>query len=155
MTGRMYGGNPIRYEMLLELIVDPGDDCIVWPYAVNDNGYGRVRFDGRSCYTHEVALASVSPAPSDRHEAAYGPCHNRLCINPRHLSWRTRFENQADRLRDGTHNRGERQGRSVLTADDVRWVRGRSDSQRGMAETLGVSISTINDVLLRRTWRHI
>ena len=29
-----------RYQQLMEMIQDPGADCIKWPYAKNSHGYG-------------------------------------------------------------------------------------------------------------------
>lgn len=32
-------------------------------------------------------------------------CHNRGCVNPRHLRWGTRQDNIADRILDGTNRK--------------------------------------------------
>lgn len=92
-------------EFLRDLGRSPSDDCIDWPYSVMSNGYGTVRFEGRVTTAHRAALIVWKGyPPSPEHQAAHEPliCHNRKCVNPRHLSWKTKSENEADKLLDGT-----------------------------------------------------
>lgn len=51
--------------------------------------------------------------------------------------------------------RGEKCGASKLTADDVLKIRASRDVARVLAERFCVSISCINAVLYRKTWKHI
>lgn len=116
------------YEYLQAEMVDAGDECIEWPYSTVTNGYGKVKIAGKTRGVHVVALELTTPRPAgkvcsvkgnwvegSKLQAAHGPCHNRLCFNPRHLSWKTNAENQRDKKRDGTNLDGERNHKCKLT----------------------------------------
>ena len=107
-------------ELFRQLIANDTDDCIVWPNGQSGQGYGAVWHDGRMHQTHRLALHMAKGAPPHPSMVAcHGPCHNRLCINPRHLSWQTRKENTHDRKRDGT-SRSHKAKLTFEQAEDIR-----------------------------------
>lgn len=136
------------------------DDCIEWPYLVNAAGYGQVRFEGRMMNAHRAALIIHCGAPpSDEMHAAHAPliCHNRRCVNPRHLRWATPSSNMRDRDIDGTTfiATGERQGASKLTEQDVAGIRASNKPQKELAELYGVSKQQISKIVRRERWTHV
>jgi hypothetical protein len=76
----------------------------------------------RTRYLQQVVLESfVGPRPE-----GMDACHNDGNPLNNHISnlrWGTKSENQRDRLKHGTDNRGEKHHASVLTEDDVRDIR--------------------------------
>ena len=132
-----------NYDWLKRAVLTPTDDCIIWPYAKSDQGYGAVKVDGRLHHAHRLALSTVSDPPTEKHHAAHGPCHNRACVNPRHLSWRTPAKNAADKKRDGTHLTNEAHGSCRLSDADVARIRslykgkGEGPTQKELAARFG------------------
>lgn len=125
-----------KYEILQQLIAIDTDECIIWPHAKNVKGYGSVKVNGKDRGAHIIALELTTPRPpgkvcaihgnyveGDKLHAAHGECHNPLCINPRHLSWKTNSENQADKKRDGTDPVGERNGNCSIPEDIVEAIK--------------------------------
>jgi hypothetical protein len=134
-----------------------GDDCLLWPYAKANYGYGEIRFGGRKGrkqLTHRVICElAYGPPPNDKNDAAHS-CGNRLCCNPQHIRWASRLENVADTRTHGTITRGERNGSAKLTEADVQRIRllKGSATEEVIAEHFGVTRGTINAVYRRKSW---
>jgi hypothetical protein len=143
-------------EALLQSHRHDDDACIIWPYTRTKAGYGQIWSEGGTQYAHRIVCESVhGPAPTCKHQAAHSCGNGHLgCVNPRHLSWKTHAENMADKLIHGTENRGDRNGQSRLTEDQVREIRRLKGSmfQREIAEKFGVTLSTVNHIYNRTTW---
>lgn len=103
-----------------------------------------------------VATAFIGPRPPG-YETRHGPGgrrDNRL-VN---LSYGTPAENNRDRIRDGTTNRGAANGQAKLTSENVIEIRRRhatGESQTALAREFGVTQQGVFDVVRRRRWRHI
>lgn len=142
--------------VFLETTVIPfeGDECLIWPYGRDGGGYGKVVHNGRPRNAHRVACEIVHGLPpTPKHEAAHscGKGHEG-CVNPRHLEWKTRKENHADKLAHGTHSRGERHGAAKLTAAQVLEIRASTRPLRELAEKYGITQSAVSSIKLRKNW---
>jgi hypothetical protein len=136
-------------EFMRLAIASQTDDCVIWPYAADQWGYGRVMHDGRNRRVMTVVLTATAGPKPDRHQAAHGPCHNPTCVNPRHLSWKTYRENQHDRVRDGSN------ARSHLTVEAVADIRRRvhnGETHRAVAERHRISRGHVGAIVNRVRW---
>jgi hypothetical protein len=92
-------------------------------------------------------------------QARHGPAGKFVNHWPENLRWGTPAENMADKLRDGTHNRGERHSNAKLTAADVLECRRRyaagGINQRALAAEFGVCVMTMNLAIRGQTWGHL
>lgn len=144
-------GEVQRYMSEVVLVYE-GSDCLVWGYARDAYGYG-IFGDG---HAHPFVCERVNGhRPSPNHDAAHS-CGNghEGCVTPRHLSWKTRAENMADKLIHGTHKRGERCNFAKLTEDQAREIlalKGKK-TQAGIASLFGVSRVTISDIHRGKRW---
>ena len=79
-------------ERLLNLSVDSGK-CRLWVGATSGDGYGKVKVNGKTLYSHRVAYAEYKEdIPSDLQ--IDHTCNNTRCINPEHLEPVTAKENR-------------------------------------------------------------
>lgn len=154
--------------------------CWPWLLAVDDHGYGRVRYHQHEWKAPRLAWTLTHGDPGD--SSVLHHCDNPLCCNPSHLFLGTQSDNMRDSSQKGRHPRnangylpsgerhharsrpevmarGERNASAKLTADDVRSIRRARDAQlgtlRGLALKYGVTKGTINFIAKRKTWRHI
>jgi hypothetical protein len=101
-----------------------------------------------------VAAAFIGPRP-DGLVIAHGS-NGKLCDEASNLSYKTQAGNMADKLRDDTHTRGERNSRSRLTEAQVRFARAvvtrKLVSCACLGRAWGVSASTVSKVVLRKNW---
>ena len=147
-------GEPLKY---LQNVVLPyrGDDCLMWPYARNSNGYGNISIE-RSW--HRVSRLACEeehgPPPTIKHEAAHSCGNGHLgCVTRKHLSWKTSLENKADALAHGTVARGKRLPQTKLTETEVRAIRKlRGEPQKKVALKFGVSQSRVSMIQNRVDW---
>jgi hypothetical protein len=100
-------------------------------------------------------LAHGAP-PTAKHEAAHSCGNGHIgCVNPNHLRWATKTENEGDKLGHGTHNRGENHGIAKLTKEKVLDIRRRlssGESERKLASSFGVSRGAIRSVRNGHSW---
>lgn len=157
--GTPYGGGTFRGVPLAWLKNRKrysGNDCLIWPFGERGEGYGAVLYNGKHERAHRVMciLAHGEP-PTLRHEAAHNCGKGHLdCVNPSHLSWKTRTGNQRDRIAHGTHNRGTRSGVNVLSEAAVMeiWTQRSVETQVALAARFNVNRSTVRAIHSGRSW---
>jgi hypothetical protein len=161
--GHPLGGGTFQGEPLDFLLASLGDEtgqCIEWPYARDDDGYGRVHWDGRSWPAHRLVLWLKEGPPADETmHAAHAPglCHNPSCIQWAHLRWATSAENVADMKIDDTVQHGERNYNAILTAEQATAIRDAKtvDDARCLARQFGVSDALVYAIRVGRAWKHL
>lgn len=100
-----------------------------------------------------VLTAFVGPRP-DGMECCHNDgnsWNNRL----ENLRWDTPRNNQLDRIKHGTSNRGERCAAAKLTEAQVRAIRADTRLQREIAAEYGVKENTISRIKSGKRWAHI
>lgn len=136
-------------------VLVPPTEC--WLWLAGDNGrYGTFRASGRkNIYAHRFALDRREPMPSPGLHALH-KCNVPLCINPDHLYWGTRKDNERDKREAGNVLIGERHNMVKLTEESVREIRDRADvSGVSFARKYGVSPQCVYAVRNRISWTHL
>lgn len=137
--------------------IDPSG-CLLWTGSRDRLGYGRFRIGTRSTDTghrahHAAWLLAIGPIPAGlvvRHR-----CDNPPCVAVDHLELGTQADNIRDRDQRGRQARGSRHGMTRLAESDVariRALRGAGWTQQAVADSVGVSRSSISDIERGRRW---
>lgn len=140
--------------------------CLEWQGALR-NGYAVLVIGSRADNSRVVVrLHRIVWEAFHRRTVPTGlvirhSCDNRRCVHPEHLLVGTHRANTADmdtrgRRGDG-RNFGEANGRSRLTAADVKAIRERypNDCMTNLALEYGVGRTTIRQVVTRDTWKAV
>lgn len=128
----------------------------------NDKGYAvyRLTRDGAlfGVTGHRlVCEAFHGPAPDPSYEVAHGDGVKLNC-RPENLRWATRKDNHADKITHGTMRCGETAANAKLTEVQVREIKvrfGSREASRAIASAYGVKRSTIDNIRLGKTWKHL
>jgi hypothetical protein len=137
------------------------DACWLWTASVDRRGYGGIHWQHKNMKATRLAYEMHHGVIVPRHLLVCHNCpdgDNPSCVNPRHLFLGTHADNSRDCLEKGRVPRGELQGRARLTDDLVREIRRRSKTGEGygrLSRAYGVSPSTIELVVRRKTWKHV
>lgn len=140
------------------LLLTDTQECILWPYSVGSHGYGDFKRDGKHSLAHRwVCEQAHGPAPLSNMDAAHS-CGRDLCVNRKHLSWKSHADNCADKLLHGTQPQGESVHLAVLTETEAAKILA-TPKVRGsgiaLAELYGVSQATVSMIRSDKTWKHL
>lgn len=165
-----YRGDPFTFgpeetrghakKWLMENVGHDGKDCLIWPFGRFADGRAKGAFGAGKSRVAARAMCEErhGPPPTSSHEAAHS-CGNGYggCVNPEHLRWATRQENEDDKEAHGTRVRGERVGSAILTEQQVRDIREISTvfDYPIIAHEFGVTRGCIGDIVRRKNWRHV
>lgn len=141
---------------LRSLVGHDGDECVIWPmFRDPTTGYGRIGVRGKPTsnrvgYAHRVMCELAhGKAPSPIHEVAHSCGRGRHgCVNPNHLGWKTRSENQLDRKAHGTATTNKYGRRGKLNEEqrrEIRELRGKM-TQIKIAALYGVHFETVSRI---------
>lgn len=129
-----------------------GKRCVIWPFGMRTPKYGSVYWGGRRRLVHRlVCELKHGPPPFPKAEAAHS-CGVHGCCNWAHLRWADRSSNVRDRIKHGTHNRGERCGKAKLTKTDVAAIRSDQRSSRVVAAEYGIAHSQVSRIRSGKQW---
>jgi hypothetical protein len=132
-----------------------GEGCREWPWAKTADGYGIIRWDGRSQRVGHVVLA-LAGRPRRGLDQLHS-CDNPPCCAPWHLRWGTDLDNTRDAISRGRRvaSPGSRNGLAKLTEADVLVIRsaGCEVTTRSLALEYGVHETTLGKIRNGKTWR--
>lgn len=148
-------GEPMRY-LERSVLTYEGDDCLRWPYRSNSHGYGLITIDKKTRVVSRIVCEIIyGPPPDPAMDASHSCGRGHLrCVNKRHLSWKSKRDNQADRLIHGTALLGARNPAAKLSEEDVRQIRALRGivPQKELAHNFGVWQSHISAIQLGKKW---
>lgn len=137
--------------------------CMSWPFNRNTGGYGVLsrEYGGRPSTTNASRwlcemVHGLPPDDGQEWFAAHTCGRGRQgCVTPEHLEWKTRDDNEYDRVFHGSIPRGERSVSAVLTEADVRAILVDPRTALAIAKDYGVTNVTVSRLKQGQGWRHV
>jgi len=133
-------------------------DCWIFLGPHTMQGYGKTTLKGKPITAHRESwilhFGLIPKGVCVLHKCDFPPC-----INPEHLYLGTQSENNKDAYSRNRRPRpvGELNGRSKLSARDVRKIRGlcsRGEHQVKVANKFGMSPQMISNIVTNKAWRN-
>lgn len=154
LSNRARQGEPLRF--VNAAVSYGGDDCLIWPFALDKRRYASVRVAGRTLVASRYVCTLVhGEPPTPAHHAAHA-CNNGSggCVNPRHLSWKTVHENAQDRAAAGTCGRGKKGPVCKLNEQQVHEIRRIKgvEAANDLAARYGMSLNQIWKIQRHEAW---
>jgi hypothetical protein len=132
--------------------VDKTGECWLWMGSLNRCGYGSFRVEGKQCLPHRLSLEWKLGRQIGAGMVARHKCRNRNCVNPEHLEEGTYAENEEDKIRDETVQRGIKNKSCKLSENQVRAIRVDTRSQIEIAIDYGVHQATVSLIKTGKNW---
>lgn len=132
--------------------------CIEYTGYIEPTGYGSIRFKKQRYKAHRASWIAHNGEIPDGLLVLH-TCDNPKCINIDHLWLGTQKENQEDMTRKGRGRFGEKNGRAILTEQQVRDIRANASNpiitRAYLAEYYGISLGCLDGILYGNKWKHI
>jgi hypothetical protein len=139
------------------------DDCWNWKVYINAYGYGQFHLNGTPYLAHRLSW-ELTYGPIPKGLCCCHRCDNRKCVNPSHLFLGTHKDNTQDMISKNrsSHgiNNGINNGRATLTEEQVIEIRRLYALENHLSQVklgilFGVSDSQIDNIVQRKSWKHI
>ena len=134
--------------------VDKETGCWEWKGGFFSSGYARAGLKGFSKRASRMVYTFLKGDIPEGLLMCH-TCDNPKCVNPDHLFLGTTKDNLSDMVNKGRSLKGETNYNAILTEKIVQKIRSSSRSVEYLSKRFKVSVSTIKDVLKRRTWKHV
>lgn len=156
-SGQPTGVSEAHREKLNQYVVSESG-CWEWSPGKFSGGYGRVNIGGKERRAHRAMWELVNGKDIPAGMVIAHKCDNPCCVNPEHLQLATQKWNSLDCANKGRLHVGVSKNSAKL--DDQKIVeifslRKSGMTQREIGEVYGVHHTTILDVLLSKSWRHV
>jgi hypothetical protein len=133
------------------------DECWLWIGAFDKDGYGQMRDGIRKIqdrghkFSYRLHFGVIPKNMCVCHK-----CDNPSCVNPNHLFLGTALDNQKDKMAKNRHAKGESQGHSKLTNEQISQIRSRAnDDYKVLCSEFNIVPSTVYRIWHKESWKHI
>ena len=126
------------------------DGCWIWQKYTTKHGYGHLKIKGKMWRAHRASYLAFNDNLPElavvRHK-----CHNKNCVNPKHLELGTHAQNLQDTYRTGNSKSAKLTYDQVL---DIKDLIKDGLTLKSIADMYGVNYYTIRDIKRGHRWSY-
>ena len=133
------------------------NECWLFLGAKDKDGYGQFWDGDNQIMTRSHSFsAKIHFGVIPKNMCVCHKCDNPSCVNPNHLFLGTALDNQKDKMAKNRHAKGESQGHSKLTNEQISQIRSRAnDDYKVLCSEFNIVPSTVYRIWHKESWKHI
>ena len=134
------------------------DKCWNWTGCCDKDGYGHIGVNGKLIRSHRFSWILKNGTVPDEIYVLH-KCDNPKCVNPSHLFLGTQQDNIKDKIYKNRQAKGEKNGSSKLTVNQVKQIRHLCRegqlTQVKIGKIFHINQTTVSRICTIKNWRHI
>ena len=138
--------NKLGLAEKLDYLLDKTGDCWLYMGRCDVEGYGQIKYKGKTLRAHRVAYMLAHGDVTDGLLVCHH-CDRPSCCNPAHLFLGTNSDNMADMMKKGRCNR-------VLSDSIILEIRAATGRNVDVARRLNVSEAAVCQIRNGKAWVH-
>lgn len=132
------------------------NECWLFLGSKDKDGYGQFWDGDKQIMTRAHRYSAEIHLGKQEGMCVCHTCDNPLCVNPKHLFYGTHEDNTKDKLRKNRQAKGEMQGHSKLTNQQILEIKSRiKENYKTLCQEFNVVPSTIYRIWRNNSWKHI